>query len=396
VSAPELPQLPFPQDHLLNIAPLYRTLREGPPVCKVRTMAGDEAWLVIRHPDVRRLLADTRLGRTHPDPANAPRFTKGGFLSGPSASGSSGERPWRARTVLAPSFAPKRMRALTDRIDAVLGDLLEALAARGGAADLHRDLSFPFPTLVICELLGVPWTDHEQFQRWCEDAFSLVDPAAAGAAMGQLVQYMQNLIERKRVVPADDVISDLVAAQRAFGLADGDIAGLAAGILFAGHGTTMSRIDFGVLFLLTHPEQLAQLRRDPSLLDGAVEEVLRMTVPNGGGGLPRYANADIDLHGHRINAGEAVLLENGAANRDPAVFDDAESFDIHRADNPHLAFGHGRNFCVGAALARIELKAVFGTLFDRFPTLRLSEPVDALRLRDDLLIGGLDSLPVRW
>jgi pentalenolactone synthase len=166
-------------------------------------------------------------------------------------------------------------------------------------------------------------------------------------------------------------------------------------LLFAGHETTVTRIDVGTLLLLAHPGQADALRNDPGRVAGAVEEILRLGAP-GGGGLPRYAQADIDVAGVHIRSGDAVLLAVSVANRDPEVFADADRFDVTRTANPHLAFGHGPRFCIGAGLARIELQAVFAALPARFPTLALAVPVEQLQVRSDVLTGGLTALPVTW
>jgi pentalenolactone synthase len=215
---------------------------------------------------------------------------------------------------------------------------------------------------------------------------------------------MRGLLAHKRREPGEDVLSDLVAAQaQAPGMvADDHLALLAAGLLFAGHETTVAAIDKGVVLLLANPAARAALARDPALVPRAVEEILRLPglapppQPGVANGLPRYANADLALGGVAIRAGELVLLGLQEANLDERVFPEPGAFDVAREDNPHLTFGHGRHYCIGAPLARIELQAVFGTLFRRFPTLRLAVPVEELRTRSHHLTGGLTALPVAW
>jgi pentalenolactone synthase len=215
---------------------------------------------------------------------------------------------------------------------------------------------------------------------------------------------LRGLLQRKRQQPAEDILSDLVAAQvsapEAF--TDDGVVSLAAGLLFAGHETTVAAIDKGVLLLLAHPAEREALQSDPTLVPRAVEEILRLPtpVPAGptapAGGLPRYASADIEIGGVTIRAGDLVLLGLQEANLDARVFPRAEALDVERKDNRHLTFGHGPHYCLGAPLARIELQAVFGALFRRFPTLRLAAPVEQLRPRSHLLTGGLTELPVIW
>ncbi|MGH8967641.1 MAG: cytochrome P450, partial [Actinomycetes bacterium] len=264
-------------------------------------------------------------------------------------------------------------------------------------------VSFPLPVLVICELLGVPYADREDFRRWSDDAAHQSDAERSQLGLMKLWQYMRELVDRKRAEPADDVISDLVAATADDPevTADG-IAMLSAGLLFAGHETTVTAIDRGVVLLLTHPEQADALRHDPALVEPAVEEILRSWLPmrtsgtEQAAGLPRYANTDFAFGGATIKTGELVMLGLGPANLDEQRFPGPDRFDVHRTRNPHLTFGHGPRFCVGAPLARIELQTLFPALLGRFPALRLAVPAESLRGRDELLTGGLVELPVTW
>ena len=392
----ELLQLPFPRSGVLDIAPLYRTLQATAPITAVRTPAGDVAWLVTGYPEVKALLADPRLGRSHPDPERAARISASAILGGPSGNAATEAADHALmRRLLTPAFSARRMHALRAHVAELVETLLDRLADQGPPADLHEALSFPLPVQVICELLGVPYSDRDQFRGWSAGASNLSDRKAATDALEQLVAYMHQLITHKRAHPGQDVISDLISAQAQWRYHDQGIAALAAMLLFAGHETTVTRIDYGTLLLLTHADQCDAIRRDPRLVEGAVEEILRMAVP-GSGGLPRYAQHDIDLAGVTIRAGDAVLLTSAVANRDDAAFPDPDRFDITRTPNPHLSFGHGPRFCIGASLARIELHAVFTALPRRFPTLQLAVPFEELQLRTDVLIGGLAALPVRW
>ena len=392
----ELLQLPFPRSGVLDLAPLYRTLQATAPITAVRTPAGDVAWLVTGYPEVKALLADPRLGRSHPDPDRAARISASAILGGPSGNAATEAADHALmRRLLTPAFSARRMHALRAHVSELVETLLDELADQGPPADLHEALSFPLPVQVICELLGVPYSDRDQFRGWSAGASNLSDRKAATDALEQLVAYMHQLISHKRAHPGQDVISDLISAQAQWRYHDQGIAALAAMLLFAGHETTVTRIDYGTLLLLTHADQCDAIRRDSGLVEGAVEEILRMAVP-GSGGLPRYAQHDIDLAGVTIRAGDAVLLTSAVANRDDATFPDPNRFDITRTPNPHLSFGHGPRFCIGASLARIELHAVFTALPRRFPTLQLAVPFEELQLRTDVLIGGLAALPVRW
>ncbi len=390
-----LPMMPFDQPEPLSIAPLLRVLQADSPMTRVRTPAGDEAWLVTRHAEVKALFSDRRLGRSHPDPKHAPRVSSNILLGSPT--GNYETEPTdhaRMRALLTPFFSAKRMAALRPHVEAMVEQFLDALATRTPPVDLHEALSFPLPVMVICQLLGVPFADREQFHIWSTDIADLHDHARARSSRKSLNAYMRGLVERKRFQPEDDVLSGLCAVENG-SLSNEYIAELGAGLLFAGHETTVVRIDIGTLLFLTHPDQRQTLLSDPELVVTAVEEILRLSN-TGASALLRYAREAIEIGGVIIQPGEAVLLSSGAANRDERVFEEPDSFAIERLLNPHLSFGYGSHFCIGAPLARIELQSVFARLLSRFPTLRLAVPLEELRFRNQVLTGGLFELPVTW
>jgi pentalenolactone synthase len=387
--------MPFDQPDLLTMSPAVRDLQAECPVTRVRTLTGDEAWMVTRYAELKQLFGERHLGRSHPDPEHAARISDSILFGGPSNNyETEAADDARMRSLLTPFFSARRMRELRPRVEALADQLLDALAAGTPPVDLHEALSFPLPVLVICELLGVHSEDRDQFRAWTEGMADMHDRQRATESLGSLFGYMQALVARKRARPADDVISGLCAVDGG-ALADDHVAFLAAVLLFAGHETTVVRIDVGTLLLLANPDQREAVLRDPSLLPAAVEEILRLS-DTGGSGVPRYAREDVEIAGVTIRAGEAVMLNGGAGNHDERVFADPDRFDVARHPNPHLTFGHGPRFCIGAPLARIELQTVFARLFQRFPTLRLAVPMDELAIRADLLTGGLDQLPVTW
>lgn len=371
------------------------------------TPAGDPAWLVSDYDTVKRLLADPRLGRSHPDPAAASRYSESViFGRAQPASPTEAAEHARMRRLLAPWFSARQMELLRPRVGEIVAGVLDDLAARGAPADLHEVVSFPLPASVICEILGVPYGDREDFRRWSDEAADMTDQQRSFAGLGALWQYMTGLVAAKLDEPGDDVLSVLLEAHRAdpegFGL-DG-VAQLGAALLFAGHETTVAAIDTAVVLLATHPRQRDAVRTDPGRVPAAVEEVLRSALPvsaptaesGRSHGLARWASADLDVDGVTIGAGDLVLLGLQQANNDTALVGACPGFDVTRQPNPHLSFGYGPRFCLGAPLARLELQVLLTALLERFPGLALAVPVEELTPRTELLTGGLATLPVTW
>jgi cytochrome P450 len=386
-------QLPFEQADPLQLAPRMRELQVQGAVHRVRTEVGDPAWLVTRHPDVRRLLDDDRLGRAHPEPETAARSSESALFGGPLGNFAT-ERVdhTRMRALLQPHFTPRHMRALRSRVEALTTQLLDELAQNGPPADLHELLAVPLPILVICELLGVPYEDRERFRGWTNDAANTRDHARSEDGLAQLYAYGHQLVAAKRRQPGDDVMSRLCATD---GVSDDEAAELSMALLFAGHETTVVHIGLTAMLLLANPEQWQALVAEPALVPNAIEETLRASR-RGGGQMPRYARTDLEIGGVAIKAGDLVLLEIGGANLDPAVFPGPDRVDITRMTTSHVTFGYGARYCLGAPLARIELQTVFSLLVSRFPTLRLAVDAVELTMRADELAGGLTGLPVRW
>lgn len=390
---PGLPQLPFDRPDVLEISPTFRELRAQAPITKVTTAMGDEAWLVTGYEEIRQVFTDDRFGRSHPTPETAARLSNNALLGGPTGQYATERSVHRQmRRLLAPAFSARRMRRLSERIETLVGVLLDRLAEQGPPADLHAGLSLPLPIQVICELLGVPYEDRDRFRATAEAMTDLNHPERSAAAQMAMEVYTYEIVKAKRENPGEDVYTDLANAS----LPEDDIARIAGGLLFAGHETTVNQIDYGVLLFLRNPAQRDALLRDPSLLDGAIEEIMRVASPSEHG-LVRYAHEDVEVAGVRIRAGELVVLSIPTANRDERVYPDPDTFDIRRRDpQPHVGFGHGPHHCLGASLARVELRAVFGSLFTRFPTLALAVPYEDLKAHTDRLTGGFDALPVTW
>jgi pentalenolactone synthase len=380
-------------------------MASGESIERTTTPAGDPAWMVTGYDAVRTLLGDDRLSRTHPEPERGARLSDSALFGQPSGDlFSQPDNHRELRRLLTMSFSARRMASLRPRVQALLDGLLDEMARTTPPVDLHEAVSFPLPALVICELLGVPYEDRGDFRHWSEEAGRFDDHARSAAGMGALWAYVAGLVERKREHPTEDVISDLIAAsdRDPATVPPENVPALAASLLFAGHETTVAAIDKGVILLLADEELREAVVRDPDALHPAVEEIVRVPHPVTNPetaidfGLPRYASADIEFAGVTIARGDMVLLSTQSANLDVQAFPAPENVDVTRAGSPHLGFGFGAHFCLGAPLARIELQTVFGTLFQRFPTLGLAVPAEELRPRTGMLTGGVVELPVTW
>ncbi|MEU1482766.1 pentalenolactone synthase [Streptomyces sp. NPDC005752] len=396
----ELPRLPFDNPDILGIAPRMRALQREGPITRVRT-AGEDAWLVTRYDEVRTLLADRRLGLSNPHPQRSARSAARGFMmalmAGDDYDTEATGHPLM-RELLVPRFSTRRMRLMKTRIEHHVDDLLDQLAGSTAPVDLHHALSFPLPTMVVCDLLGVPLADRERFGQWARGTFDQSDNQHSANTFQQVVDYMTELVARKRIEPGDDILSELIA-EKGGALSDADIAQLGNAVLLFGYETTIVRIDMGVLLLLRNPVQRALLAENPGLAPAAVEEILRLSVGGKGSNalIPRYAHSDVTVGETVIRTGDAVMLAIGAANIDGLAFPDSDLFDLARVrPRPHLAFGHGTRHCIGRVLARIELTAVFERLFRRLPDLRLAVPEESLRWQEHRITGGFDELPVTF
>ncbi|WP_108637568.1 cytochrome P450 [Mycobacterium numidiamassiliense] len=392
----QLPQLPFRHTHPLETAPALRQLRSLGTVHRVRTPVGHEAWLITGYAQVRELLDDPRLGRSHPRPETAARSGESALFGGPLGDFDTETADHtRMRALLQPHFSPRHLRGLAPRVEALTAGLLDDLDEAGSPADLHAALALPLPILVICELLGVPYADRDQFRQWTDDTANVCDRARSERGLAELYRYGLELVKHKRAHPGDDVMSRLCATD---GVSDEEAATRSMHLLFAGHETTVVQIGWGVLLLLSNPVRWQELSDNPELIPHAVEELLRASTRGGAGvaGIPRYARADFRIEGVTIRAGDLVLLDIGSANHDPAAFAEPDAVDLGRAQTAHLTFGYGARYCLGAPLARIELKTVFAQLIPRFPSMRLAVDCATLTARDDVLAGGLGELPVTW
>lgn len=359
-----------------------QSLRQKNPVTRTAFTDGRPGWLVTGYSAARAVLSDSRFSaRGEPEHPAVPRAV-------------TLEENRRCRRLLTEQFTARRLRQLTESTERITREHLDSVEAMGSPADLVEHFALPVPSLVIGELLGVPRADREQFRndalRWSSPAGSTAEVTEAFVSLGAL---LRRLVQLKRAEPADDLLSDLIAADPA--LTDEELASTAFLLLVAGHGTTAHQLALGTLLLLRHPEQLAALRADPSLTERAVEELLRyLSIVHHGP--TRAALEDAEIEGTPVKRGEVVVVSLHAANRDPARFERPEALDLAREDTGHLAFGHGIHECLGRQLARIELRVGLTALLERFPRLRLACPVEEIPLRHDMQVYGVDRLPVAW
>ena len=304
----------------------------------------------------------------------------------------------RLRRLVSKAFTARRVEGLRPRITAITTTLLDDMSALGARAevDLLASFAFPLPITVICELLGVPVADRDDFRTWSATAVSDTAPRELSRAHGAaLIRYFMTLLAAKRREPADDLLSALIAARDdADRLSEDELVSMAFLLLVAGHETTVNLIASGVLALLLNPAELDRLRADPSLIGGAVEEFLRYVSPVSNTTF-RQAAETLEIGGARISRGDPVLVALSAANRDPARFGDPDRLELGRDSSGHLAFGHGIHYCLGAPLARLEAEIAFAGLLARFGSIRLAVPANTLRWRPSTLIHGLEALPVR-
>jgi cytochrome P450 len=389
---------PAEKDH--PAVPMGAVYAGHPPMSRIRFPSGHEGWLVTRYDDVRTVFADPRFSRNllHP---GAPCLIEPGDFSTGEHSILNLDPPdhTRLRRLAAQAFTVRRIAALRPRIQEIADGLADALIAHGPVADLVEEFAFPLPTVVMCELLGVPFAGRARFRQWSRVIVTPMQhaPADVERARRDGAHDMAELVAAKRDRPAGDFLSALVHARDEDGdrLTEAELIDLATQLLLAGHETTVSLISTGVVLLCRHPEQLAALRADPALAAGAVEEIMRFDGP-ADASLLRVALEDVELGGVLVRRGEAVLAHSGAANRDENVFPGAAEFDIRRKDAPQLGFGHGVHFCLGAALARLEGEIALRTLVDRLPGLELAVPWETVAWRPPLSVRGPQEVPITW
>ncbi|GAB3208612.1 cytochrome P450 [Nocardia tengchongensis] len=359
---------------------------------KNQTATGDPMWVATGHAEIRNLLCDERLGRSHPNPETAARVNDAALFGPMGNFETEVSDHARMRSILQPQFSARTMGKLRPRVSALTSELLDTLTDRPMPVDLIAAVAVPLPVLVLCELLGVPGEDREQFGAWIQQAWDAGDGERAAQGQAALFTYLSQLATERQANPTDDVLSRIATTE---GVHAFEAAALSMATLFAGRETMVNAISVGVSTLLETPDRWSRLVAEPTLVPGAVEEFLRAPgQPDAG--LVRYARTDMDVDGATVCQGDLVLLDVNTANLDPEVFPEPERFDMTRQSSAHLTFGHGLRYCIGAPLARIELQELFTQLISRFPDMRRAVPVADLRRQDDVVPGALVELPVTW
>ena len=375
-------------------------LRAEKPITRIRLWDGSSPWLVTRYQDVRDLLADPRVSAdtrlpSYPFPSpglRARRLTSRSFIAMDDPDHA------RYRKMIISDFTVRGTESLRPLVEKIVNDLLDAMERGPRPVDLVEAFALPLPSMVICQMLGVPYADHDFFQEHSRAILDLsADPQESVRANDELRDYLTALIAEKEAEPADDILGRLAQRHVSTGrLSRLEAATMALLLLVAGHETTANMIGLGTLTLLEHPEQAAEVRDgDTAVVKSAVEELLRLlSVVHTG--RRRVALEDIEIGGVTIRAGDGIIAAGESANRDPEVFDSPDELDIHRGSNHHVAFGFGVHQCLGQPLARLELQIAYPALLRRFPDLHLAVPLEEIRYRDKMAVYGVQELPVSW
>jgi cytochrome P450 len=389
---------PFDRSRL-DPAPQYAQLRRTEPVCRVQLPYGPPAWLVTSYELNKSVLGDARFSRAGAVGRDNPRECPVEFgLVADSVLCMDPPAHTRIRRLAGRAFTARRVEQLRPRARRIASGLIDAMAAAGPPTDLVESFSFVFPAIIICELLGIPGADRHAFRRWTDATVSTTtsSPGQVQDTYLHLAGYLAGLFAQRRARPGDDLLSWLVQARDDQDrLTEAELLFLGVALLVGGYETTAHQITNMVYTLLTHRPQLRQLKARPELLPGAVEEMLRFIV-FGNAVNPRIATADVRLGRVAVRAGEPVLCARGSANFDEQVFARPAELDVGRDPNPHLSFGYGPHYCLGAQLARMELQVALHTILARLPGLQIAVPEDQLTWHTGTMMRGLATFPVAW
>jgi cytochrome P450 len=372
----------------LDIEPEYRQLQRLAPVSRVAFPYGEETWLVTRYADVRTVLTDPRFSRSVSLERDVPRVTEENFSGGIVAMDP--PEHTRVRSVCRHAFTARTVARLRERATAIATELIKDAVA-GDTFDGVEEFSLPFTLKMICELLGVPYEDRGQFRHWAQAglATTAISEQERWDATGKMWDYVAALVALRRRQPADDLMSAMLAVQSETGsVTDDELVIVVMTVLVAGYETTSTQLPNFMYVLLAGPDRFRTLMADPTLIPSAVEELMRYVPLEANGTSPRYALEDVVLSGTRIEAGSPVVPASVIANRDPEVFADPDRLDFARDPNPHLGFGVGAHFCLGAPLARLELQVALEVLTSAAPGLRLADGERGIDWKTGMFVRG--------
>ncbi|RSM84698.1 cytochrome P450 [Kibdelosporangium aridum] len=392
---------PFGAADSIDPHPRYAALRQQSGLGLIKTRWGGTAWLATRYHDVKLVLGDPRFSRELAAGRDEVARPRPSIDSPDQIISMDPPNHTRLRRLVAKAFTAHRVEQLRPRVTEMVDDLIDRMDVPSRTADLATALAWPLPMMVISEMLGVPDADRDNFRRWTELVLALggeVTLEEMIEARERLNAYLAELIAQRRVNPTADLLSDLVAARdEGDRLSEEELIRLGVTLLIAGHETTANQIGNFVFVLLDNDRAgWRQLAADPTSVPEAVEELLRYVPMAASADFARVAREDVEVGGQLVRAGEAVLVQVHAANRDSAVFHQPDDLDLTRAHNPHIAFGFGVHYCLGVSLARLELRIVLSALLERFPDLRLGVPAEEVPWRTDRLVRGVRALPVAW
>ncbi|HET8657789.1 MAG TPA: cytochrome P450 [Micromonosporaceae bacterium] len=393
----ELPVFPFDTPPELDTEPEYAQLRRENPVPRVRLAPGGEAYLASRYEDVKRVLSDpvfSRAATSDPGVAVLRPVSRNPYLM---LSLDAPEHT-RVRRLVARAFTARSVELLRPRVEQIVDELIDTMVARPRPVDFVTAFAFPLPAMVISEMMGVAVADVERLRSWLDIVISVTahTPDEIRTAGGQMYAYLEQLVAIKRANPGDDLLTRMIQARdEEDRLSEPELVNNAYLLLIGGYETTAGLLTNSLVTLHRHPEQLAMLREKPELVPNAVEEMLRY-VRIVKSLLERVAARDVQLSGVTVPAGSTVIPLSYSANRDEALVDDPDRFDITRSPSPHLGFGSGLHFCIGAPLARLELRAAFEGLLRRLPDLRPAVDVSEIEWKQGLMTRGPVALPVTW
>ena len=392
---------PFSEPDRLNLDPAYAEIRRGPGLARVQLPFGRPAWLATRYEDVKLVLGDPRFSRARAvasgdEPSHIP------FGPGPDTIvAMDPPEHTRLRRVVAKAFTMRRIDSLRPWVQKIVDELIDDMEKQGSPLDLVETFARPQPGMTIFELMGIPYEDRPQVQKWTDIALSTQSAGYTRDEVRDASQairsYLVEQLQIRRREPKDDLLGVLVNARDGEDrLTEEEMVNLGVAVVVTGNETTADQITNFTYLLLTHPEHLRELRDNPGLVPQAVDEMLRYTPLLAGTSFPRVATEEIVLSGTLIRAGEAVLPSMMSANRDETVFPNPDVLDFHRKDNPHLGTGHGVHRCLGAQLAKMELEIAIASLIERFPGLRLAIPAEQVMFRKGTLQRAPQELPIAW